>query len=50
MTLTAASKWEGDLHPHGRDGKFIERLGMVELVDVKGLEPGHQGQGDVDRP
>ena len=42
--LTAATKWAGDLHPRGRDGKFIEKLGMVELFDVKGLEPGTRGK------
>lgn len=28
-----AADWNPDLHPRGRDGKFIETLGLVQLVD-----------------
>ena len=31
--LVAARSWEAELHPRGRDGKFIEKLGMVKLFD-----------------
>ena len=42
--LTAATPFAEDMHPRGRDGQFIEKLGIVELFDVKGAKPGQRGK------
>ena len=39
-----AAVWNPDLHPRGRDGKFIEKLGFVELFGVPEHEDGTRGQ------
>jgi hypothetical protein len=38
--VTAA--WDAPLHPRGRDGKFIEKFGLIELFDVKGMDKGQR--------
>jgi len=43
--MTAApGMFDPDLHPRGRDGKFIEKLGLVELFDLPETEPGQRGK------
>ena len=39
-----AATWNPDLHPRGRDGKFIETFGFVELFGVPGHKDGERGQ------
>jgi hypothetical protein len=41
--LTAAD-FSPDLHPRGRDGQFIEKLGIVQLFNVPGIQPGQRGK------
>jgi hypothetical protein len=54
--LTAApGSFNPDLHPRGRDGKFIEKLGLIELFDVQGLDSGQRAKvtgitPDVNQP
>ena len=40
--LTAARSFNPDLHPRGRDGRFIEKFGLVRLFGVTGRGKGGQ--------
>jgi hypothetical protein len=42
--LTAAKTFNPDMHPRGRDGKFIEKFGLIELFDHPDTTPGQRGQ------
>jgi len=49
--LTAFGDWNPDLHPRGHDGKFIDVLGLIDLIDMPGFRHGQRGdkkvQGEV---
>lgn len=44
LGITAARIFNPDLHPRGRDGRFIEKLGIIELFDLGGnVKDGRRG-------
>ena len=42
--MTAVADFNPDVHPRGRDGKFIEKFRLVELFDHPQTTPGQRGQ------
>ena len=36
-----------DLHPRGKDGKFIEKFGLIDLIDMPGFRHGQRGDKKV---
>jgi hypothetical protein len=48
--LTAARGFNADLHPRGKDGKFIEKFGLVELFDLPNMPEGQRGKVSDIRP
>jgi hypothetical protein len=45
--LLAAIDFNPDLHPRGKDGKFIEILGFVNVSGLHGFQHGQRGAKDV---
>jgi hypothetical protein len=44
LGITAARIFDPDLHPRGRDGRFIEKLGLIELFGLGGnVKDGRRG-------
>ena len=39
-----AAVWNPDLHPRGRDGRFIEKLGWVNIFDLSDTSDGTRGE------
>jgi hypothetical protein len=42
-----AADWNPDLHPRGHDGKFIDVLGLIDLIDMPGFRHGQRGSKKV---
>lgn len=42
-----AADWNPDLHPRGRDGKFIELFGFVNVGGLHGFQHGQRGSKQV---
>src|SRR5262245_14553696 len=45
--LGAFGPFDPDLHPRGKDGKFIEALGLVNIFGLSGFQHGQRGDKRV---